>query len=90
MESYREYYYMNSLFSGAKGEKYLQSIMKSIHPGLRYDSKIIPILRDFSKIYLQEVLENCQRLMTRRKTNEITEQIFELANWEASRKIWRS
>jgi phenylacetate-coenzyme A ligase PaaK-like adenylate-forming protein len=48
--------YSNTLLSGNEGEIKLQTLMKNAHPSVRYDTNISTILKDFAKIYLQEVL----------------------------------
>lgn len=63
--------------------------MRDLHPGLRYDGSIVRVLRDVAKVYVMQLMEQCQEVMRKRKVRVISEEVVEIGAWEVDRKLWR-
>lgn len=53
------------LFSGTTGESQLHGMIKAQLPGVRIEARVVDIVRDFGKVWLQELLEETASVMGR-------------------------
>jgi hypothetical protein len=59
-----------------------------VHPALRFDRKVLKVLRDFAKMWLQEVMEEAVEVMSRTGGREIDSWVVEQASWRVRDRLW--
>lgn len=67
--------YFDSLFSSREGLSQLIRTIEGVSPKIKYNEKVILFLKDISKIYLQQLVEEMVEVMEEKKTKKMTKEV---------------